>query len=568
MKKLWIYIKPKMRAIIFGFTVKFIGTVVELLLPWILAIILNRYASAKDWDMTWRLGILMLFCSLFALGANVFANRLATKTARDITYRLRQELFEKALRLSCRQTDEFTVPSLISRLTSDTYNVYRLIDRMQRIGVRAPIMLIGGVTITMLIEPVLTLVLLAVSPLLIIVVWQVSRHGTKRYERTQAVLDQLIRRAQESMAGIRVIKALSKTEYEKASFEENNREVVQTEKSATLLMNVTGPVMNFLLNTALTLVVVVGAYRVSKGLAQTGTIIAFLSYFTLILMALMAVSRLFMMYSKGAASAHRIAEVLQAEPEAFEGKKDEAGEEYHVCFEKVSFSYDGVRNNLTEISFVLGRGQTLGIIGATGSGKSTLLQLLLRFYLPQSGKIRIFGQDIQSMSAEELYRQFGVALQNDFLYAAAIRDNICLGREIDKDALARAIETAQAEFIDEKEGGLEYVIASKGQDISGGQKQRLLLARALAGRPQILLLDDSSSALDYKTDASLRAALVKDFSDTTKIIVAQRVSSIKEADQILVLEEGRLIGKGTHQELLKSCTYYRDIAAIQMGEVE
>ena len=566
MKTLWTYIKPKMKMMSLGFGIKFTGTVIELLLPWLLAVILNQYAPVHDWAMTWRLGLLMLLCSGLALAANVTANRLATKTARDIIYRLRQDLFTKVLNLSCRQADELTEPSLISRLTSDTYNVYRMLDRMQRMGVRAPIMLFGGVAITMAIEPVLTLILLAILPILATVVWQVSRRGTRRYEKTQEALDSLIRRAQESMAGIRVIKALSKDEYEKSCFDQINKEVVQTEKQATLLMNITGPVMNFLLNAGLTLVVVVGAFRVNRGLTQTGTIIAFLSYFTLILIALMAVSRLFTMYSKGVASARRIAEVLAAEESPMPAAEDRPGESGQIAFEAVSFSYDKVRNNLTEISFVIEPGQTLGIIGPTGSGKSTLLRLLLRFYAPDSGCIRLDGRDIQAMPAQELYARFGTVLQNDFLYAAAMKDNISLGRRLKEEDLQLALQTAQADFIREKEGGLAYEIAARGHDISGGQKQRLLLARALAAKPPILLLDDSSSALDFKTDACLRSALAEHFAAATKIIVAQRISSIKHADQILVLQDGRVIGQGSHSQLMKSCAYYREAAAIQMGE--
>ena len=566
MKTLWTYIKPKIKMMSLGFGIKFIGTVIELLLPWILAVILNSYAPAGDWDMARRLGFLMLLCSALALAANVTANWLATKTARDIIYRLRQDLFSKVLKLSCQQADELTEPSLISRITSDTYHVYRMLDRMQRMGVRAPIMLFGGVAITMVIEPVLTLILLAILPLLATVVWQVSRRGTRRYEKTQEALDSLIRRAQESMAGIRVIKALSKDEYEKSCFDKINKEVVQTEKQATLLMNITGPVMNFLLNAGLTLVVVVGAFRVNRGLTQTGTIIAFLSYFTLILIALMAVSRLFTMYSKGAASARRIAEVLAAEEIPVQAADDRSGESGQIAFEAVSFSYDKVQNNLTKISFVIEPGQTLGIIGPTGSGKSTLLRLLLRFYVPDSGCIRLDGRDIQAMPAQELYARFGTVLQNDFLYAAAMKDNIGLGRQLKEEELQLALRTAQADFIREKEGGLAYEIAARGHDISGGQKQRLLLARALAAKPPILLLDDSSSALDFKTDACLRSALAEHFAAATKIIVAQRISSIKHADQILVLQDGRIIGQGSHSQLMKSCAYYREAAAIQMGE--
>ncbi|RRD95895.1 ABC transporter ATP-binding protein [Clostridiales bacterium COT073_COT-073] len=566
MKTIIAYLQPKKKVILLGLFIKFAGTVAELLLPWILAVILNQYAPAKNWEMTIRWGIVMLLCATFALIANVTANRMATRTSRDITYRIRGDLFAKVMNLSCTRADAFTIPTLISRLTADTYHVHQLIDRMQRIGVRAPIMLIGGIIVTLLIEPVLSLVLLAVLPLLAFIVLRVSAGGTKLYEKTQKSLDHLVRRVQESMAGIRVIQALSKSEYEKERFDQANSEVVQLERKATLLMNVTGPALHFLLNGALTMVVVVGAYRVNRGLTQTGTIIAFLSYCTLILLALMAVSRMFMMYSKGAASANRIAEVLETPTEKMPENSAAGQEENHISFENVSFSYDKVIENISNLSFQLKKGQVLGIIGPIGSGKSTILQLLLRFYQPDQGTIRINGKELAAFSESELYCKFGVVFQNDFLYAHTIENNISLGRQLTETQLQKAIQTAQASFIYEKEGGLEYEIASKGQDISGGQKQRLLLARALAAQPEILLLDDSSSALDYKTDGQLRQTLKQNFAGITKIIIAQRISAIRDADQIIVLEEGKVIGQGSHQELLKDCQYYREIAQVQMGE--
>ena len=549
------------------------------MLPWILAIILNEYAPAKNREMTLRWGVIMLLCAIFALIFNVTANRMATATSRDITYRLRTDLFAKTMALSCRQADQFTIPSLISRLTVDTYHVHQLIDRMQRIGVRAPIILIGGILLTIIIDPVLASVLIAMLPILGVIVWQVSSRGAKLYGKTQKALDRLIRHVQESMSGIRVIQALSKADFEQSRFEEANSEVVQLEKRATMLVNVTEPVLQFMLNAGLTLVIVVGAYRVNAGLTGTGTIIAFLSYCTLILLALMAVSRMFMMYSKGAASAERIAEVFLSVERQEEKQKEKATQEqekkpvttigdaeYHISFEKVHFSYDKVRENLSDLSFCLKKGQTLGIVGPIGSGKSTVIQLLLRFYLPDQGQIRINGKMLCDFSPEELYRQMGVVFQNDFLYASSIENNITLGRPISRSQIESATEAAQATFLYEKESEVGNEIASKGQNISGGQKQRLLLARAFAGNPEILLLDDSSSALDYKTDFALRKALKRDFSACTKIIVAQRISAVKDADQIIVLDDGKVIGQGNHRELTESCTYYRELVYNQMGE--
>ena len=503
-----------------------------------------------------------------ALGGNVIANRLACSTSRDVTRRLRHDLFARVMQLSCAQEDAFTTPSLISRLTSDTYNVHQMVDRMQRLGVRAPILLVGGIALTLSLEPVLTLVLIATLPLLGLVVWFVSTRGIRLYTRTQLALDALVRRAQESMAGIRVIHALSKGDYERARFDEANARAVNCDQRASFLMNVTNPAMNLLLNTGLTVVIVLGAYRVNAGLAQPGSIIAFLSYFTIILNALMMVSRLFVMYSKGAASGRRIAEVLAAPADLAPQNIPPVQEDAFLRFDHVSFSYDKVKDTLSDVSFSLKRGQTLGIIGPTGSGKTTILWLLLRFYDPDSGAVRLNGRDVRSIPPEVLHSKFGVVFQNDCLYADELGENIDFGRGSSPEQTAAAARTAQADFIAQRKGGFSAQLAAKGANLSGGQKQRVLLARALAADPEILLLDDSSSALDYKTDAALRRALARDFADTTKIIVAQRVSSIQNADRILVLEDGRAAGLGTHSELLRSCESYREIAQVQMGEVE
>ena len=552
MKTVLHYLRPRLGIMSVGLLIKFFGTVAELLLPWMLSVILDEAvpAGALGGILFW--GGLMVLCAAAALGGNVIANRLACSTSRDVTRRLRHDLFARVMQLSCAQEDAFTTPSLVSRLTSDTYNVHQMVDRMQRLGVRAPILLVGGIALTLSLEPVLTLVLIATLPLLGLVVWFVSTRGIRLYTRTQLALDALVRRAQESMAGIRVIHALSKGDYERASF----------------LMNVTNPAMNLLLNTGLTVVIVLGAYRVNAGLAQPGSIIAFLSYFTIILNALMMVSRLFVMYSKGAASGRRIAEVLAAPADLAPQNIPPVQEDAFLRFDHVSFSYDKVKDTLSDVSFSLKRGQTLGIIGPTGSGKTTILWLLLRFYDPDSGAVRLNGRDVRSIPPEVLHSKFGVVFQNDFLYADEIGENIDFGRGISPEQTAAAARTAQADFIAQRKGGFSAQLAAKGANLSGGQKQRVLLARALAADPEILLLDDSSSALDYKTDAALRRALARDFADTTKIIVAQRVSSIQNADRILVLEDGRAAGLGTHSELLRSCESYREIAQVQMGEVE
>lgn len=333
-------------------------------------------------------------------------------------------------------------------------------------------------------------------------------------------------------------------------------------------MAVTNPATTLVLNLGLTAVVAVGAFRMNVGQTQPGVIIAFLNYFTIILNAMLGITRIFILCSKGIASARRVSEVLQAPEDLVVLSQEETlceKEAEHIRFSHVNFSYNHVENNLTDISFSLKRGETLGILGATGSGKSTILNLLLRFYDVDSGEILIDGQDIRTIPTKKLRQKFGVVFQNDFLVAETIAENISYFRDLPQEQIQKAAQDAQAwDFIAQKSAGLQEQVAMRGNNLSGGQKQRLLIARALAAQPEILILDDASSALDYRTDAQLRKALHHHFQETTSIVVAQRISSIMGADHILVLEEGKIIGYGTHETLLRDCEIYRSISHMQM----
>lgn len=566
MKKIFAYLKPHIPRMTVGLTIKFIGTIMDLLLPWILAYMIDDVVPLRNVPMILWWGAAMLFCSVLAVVTNIIANRMAARVARNTTEALRHDLFSKISYLSCAQIDEFTIPSLESRLTSDTYNIHQMIGMMQRMGVRAPILLLGGVLVTFTLEPVLTLVLVCVLPFIGYIVWRVSKKGIPLYTQLQRAVDNMVRTVRENASGIRVIKALSKTDYEKKRFADANANVVEKEKKAGITMALTNPMMNLFLNLGLTLVIIVGAYRVNAGITQAGKIIAFLSYFTIILNAMLSVTRIFVMYSKGSASAGRISLVLGAPADLTLRTAEPVETDNHIIFEHVSFSYHKHKENLTDISFSLKRGQTLGIIGATGCGKSTLINLLMRLYDADSGRIFINGKPIESIDAAQLHEMFGVVFQNDILFADTIASNIDLGRGLSRERLEEAAAHAQAaDFIGALPDGLDHMLTSKGTNVSGGQKQRILLARAFAANPEILILDDSSSALDYKTDARLRGEIRKHYQDTTTVIVAQRVSSIKHADHILVLEEGRVIGSGTHAELMETCETYQEISKTQMG---
>jgi len=570
MKFLFRYIKPFTKIMLVGFLIKCTGTLIELALPYILSHILDDVVPNDGrLSMIILWGGVMIACSLIALVCNVKANRMASKVARDCTEQIRHDLFYRTLTLSGRQIDAFTVPSLESRITTDTYNVQDFIGKIQRLGVRAPLLLLGGIIVTLVMDPFLSLVMLAVLPVIFAVVYFVSLWGVRLYKNVQKSVDGMIRVVREDSQGIRVIKALSRVEREHQRYDKVNKKLVSDEKKANLTLGFVNPVMNLLMNLGITFVVLLGAYRVMGRKTDPGVIIAFTQYFTMISTATLSITRIFMMYTRSTASAARIQQVVDAPreltalSEADYPIKEENG---YIVFENVSFSYGGKGNHLKNISFSLPRGQTLGIIGGTGSGKTTLINLLMRFYDINSGSIRIGGRDIRTFEGGELHRKFGIAMQNDFLYSDTIEENIRFGRELSHEDIVRAAKIAQAdEFISASSDGYSRILSPKATNLSGGQKQRLLIARALASRPQILILDDSSSALDYRTDSNLRAAIAQNLENTTLIVVAQRVSSVMNCDLILVLDEGEIIGMGKHAQLLENCPVYREISNSQMG---
>ena len=620
MEKLGRYIRPYVWYIMLTMGIKLLGAVLELLIPYYMEVILDDVVPTGQMTPIFLYGGLMLFCAAGCLIANVGANRMSAISSGKITRKLRYDLFEKLEHLSARQMDQLTVSSAESRLTSDTYNINQLLARMQRLGIRAPILLLGGVFMMLSMDPVLALVLILMLPFIGIIVYIVTKKSVPLYKEEQTVLDGMVRVLQENITGVRVIKALSKTEYEKQRFHNVNSELTRIDQKAGMITAITNPTSSLILNIGLTLVVLAGAFRVNSGNSQSGVIIAFLQYFVMILNAMLGVTRIFVMWSKGEASAHRVADVLalpedltpmdaevisgetdgSKQAESFRktdsSKRAASSEEVnnsgrahsseathdsgrvdcfeettpaHIEFRDVTFSYTGIGANLDQISFKLKRGESLGILGETGAGKSTILNLLMRFYDPQEGAVLIDGRDVRTLSYDELRSKFGIAFQNDFVMEGTIEDNIRFFRPIDEPTIIEASKDAQAaEFINAREGGLKAAVVVRGNNLSGGQKQRLLISRALVSRPEILLLDDASSALDYRTDALLRKALHKNYSNTTTILVAQRISSIRNCTHILVLSDGKTIGYGSHDELMASCEEYRIIAKSQMGDGE
>lgn len=569
MKTVLKYIKPYYLRMLWGLTIKIAGTVVELFIPYILTHILENviYTSNVKKIVFW--GFMMMLCAGCACIFNIIANRMASKVSNDFSEILRRDLFAKTLRLSAAQTDAFTIASLESRITTDTYNIYHFVGMMQRMGVRAPIMLIGGIIITMIMDSYLSLVMVATMPLLFICVYIVSASGIPLYKKVQTSVDGMIRVVREDAQGIRVIKALSKDKYEHKRYDKANLALVKNERKAGIIMGSVHPIMNLFMNMGIVAVVALSANRVLNHQSTPETVIAFMQYFTQISMSMMVMSRMFTMASKCSASANRVAEILNCEDTLKERSEEEFPRNDNgsvIEFKDVDFSYIGVKKDLTDISFKIKDGESLGIIGATGSGKSTIIKLLLRFYDVGSGAIYIDGKDIRTIDRKELYSYFGTVMQNDFLYNDTIYENIKFGRDLSDEQIKTAAKIAQADgFITYFEDGYEHILSQKGTNISGGQKQRILISRAIASKPRILILDDSSSALDYKTESNLRKALNENFKDTILINVAQRVSAVKNCTQIIVLENGEIIGMGTHEELLNNCSEYKEISDSQMG---
>lgn len=560
------YLKPYIGRMMLGFSIKFTGTICELFLPWALAYMLDEVVPLGQMRPIYIWGVLMAICSVLCAVTNIVANQKAASVARDTTQRVRHDLYARITRLSGAQIDSIGVPSLVARLTTDTYNVHQMVGMIQRLGVRAPILLLGGILVTATLDAYLTMVLVLVVPLIGVSVLFISQKGVPLFGDLQRAIDVLVRITRENITGARVIKALSKTQFEETRFEKSNNAVADCDVHANLVMNLSQPVMNLLLNIGLVLVIIAGAYRVNLSLSEPGRIIAFMSYFTLIAGAMMGLTRLFVTFSRASASAERIAEILQLSEDLKTLPAGEHKGQAHVEFEDVSFSYNKRANAVSHISFALGRGQSLGLIGPTGSGKTTLAALCMRLYDVDSGSIRIDGQDVRTLDKDQLHTRFGVVFQNDVVFSDTIRENIDFGRALSEGQITQAAQSAQAaDYIGALPDGYAHPLSAQGVNLSGGQRQRLLIARALAAKPEILILDDASSALDFRTDAALRRALGQRYQDTTTIIIAARVSSIRHCDEILVLEEGRVIGRGTHTQLMAQCPAYQAMYQTQMG---
>ena len=565
------YIKPYLLTVIIVSSLVFLEVLATLRLPDLMSRIVDEGIAQGNISLIWQTGAVMLLVALGGVACSIAGSYLAARASGSFGRDLRLAVFSRTSQFSPREFNQFGTASLITRTTNDVQQVQQMFHMSMRMAMRAPLMAIGGVLIVVRKDAQLAVILFALIPVLAGLIAFVIAKGVPLFRSLQEKLDRLNLVVREQLMGVRVIRAFNKGADEQARFERSNRELIATALRVSRMMITLMPFAGLLINMSTIVIIWFAAKRIDAGIMQVGDLMAFLQYTMQTFMAVTMLSMIFVNLPRASASAQRIAEVLQAEPsikdpEAPEQLVDPRGV---VRFEGVTFSYPGPEKPvLSDISFTAEPGQVTAIIGGTGSGKSTILELLLRFHDPQKGRITLDGVDIRRLAQGELRACIGYVPQQAVLFSGTVASNIRHGRkEATEEEVEEAARIAQAlDFITERESGFESEVAQGGTNLSGGQKQRLSIARALVRQPRIYLLDDSFSALDYRTDARLRQELTEAAREAAVIVVAQRVSTIMHADQILVLEAGRIVGRGTHGSLLKDCPVYQEIVASQFGK--
>jgi ATP-binding cassette, subfamily B, multidrug efflux pump len=570
MIKLFRLLKPFRVPIVFVFVLVFLQSLANLYLPTLTADIVNNGIVKSDINYILRVGGIMLLVTIAGTICAVVASFYSAKVAIGFGRLIRGKLFTHVGRFSLHEFDTVSTASLITRTTNDTTQVQMVLVIILNMMISAPLMIIGGLILAFGQDAVLTLVLVIVMPILITAIILIMRIAIPLFRVMQSKLDKLNLILDEGLSGVRVIRAFDRIDHEQERFDEANSDLKNVGIKVNRIVAFMMPMMMLVFNLTSIAILWFGSIRINNGDMQIGALIAFLQYAMLILFSLLMLTMMFIMLPRAAASADRINEVLAIEPEINDAAtvKDTDTEQGYVTFQHVTFSYPGAEEPaLHDISFSARPGQVTAIIGGTGSGKSTLISLIPRFYDVDSGSVLVDGVDVRDMSQEHLRAKIGFVPQKAVLFSGTIAQNIRYGKEHATDEEVRhAAEIAQAtEFIDEMPGGFDSIIAQGGTNVSGGQKQRLSIARALVRKPEIYLFDDSFSALDFKTDARLRAALKKETLDATVLIVSQRVSTVMDADQIIVLDEGRIAGIGNHRELMEISEIYYEIVSSQLS---
>ena len=574
MLKLVKYLKKYRKNVILGPIFKLTEAVFELIVPLVMAKIIDVGIANKDSGYIWKMGGVLVLLGVCGLGFALICQYVASVASQGCGTELRRELYHHINTLSHKEVDEFGTPSLITRLTSDINQLQVAVAMLIRLVVRAPFLVIGSTIMAFMIDVKLALIFVLVIPLVAIVMWLVTTRTIPFFKSIQKKLDKTSLITRENLVGARAVRAFSKQQHEIERFRDNAEDIEKAAVRAGKISALLSPVNAIILNLAIVAIIWFGGFSVNVGDLTQGQVIALVNYMNQILLALVVVANLVVIFTKSAACAARVNEVLDTKPSVTEtDSAEENGDNSApaVKFDKVYFSYhDNSEYALEDISFTAEKGQTIGIIGGTGSGKSTLINLIPRFYDASDGLVEVYGTDVRKYSLNRLRKKIAVVPQKAVLFSGTIRENMKWGGDnITDEQIWRALKISQAyEFVEKLENGLDYKILQGGKNLSGGQKQRLTIARAIAADPEILILDDSASALDFATDAKLRTAIKENCSDMTVFIISQRANTVKNADQIIVLDDGKTVGIGTHKELLQSCTDYCQICLTQFSAEE
>lgn len=573
MIKLLKFLEPYKASVAAILLLLFFQSLSQLYLPTLMSDIVDKGIVNGDIDYILKLGGLMMLVAAGGVICRVVASFLSSRTAVGFGRNLRNKIFTRVESFSLNEFDKIGTASLITRTTNDITQIERVLNMILRMMISAPMMMIGGIIMAVSKDAKLSLVVIAAIPILVAVILIIAKKGIPLFKAMQVKLDNLNLVLRENLTGIRVIRAFNRIDHEKKRFNRSNRELTDTAIKVNQIMAALMPVMMLMMNFTTIAIIWFGGIRIDNGSMEVGDLMAFIQYVMQIMFSLIMLSMMFVMIPRASVSAVRINEVIDTVPEIndpAQAKNAEAKRGF-VEFKNVTFKYPGAEQDaISNISFSANPGEITAIIGGTGSGKSTLISLIPRFYDVEKGSVLVDGVDIREMPQTDLRSKIGFVPQKAVLFTGTISENIRYGKkDATDDEVRDAAETAQAmEFISDIKDGFDSIVAQGGTNVSGGQKQRLSIARALVRRPEIYVFDDSFSALDFKTDAKLRTALKKETIDSTVILVAQRVSTVMDADQIIVLDEGEIAGIGRHDELLKTCDVYREIVSSQLSEEE
>ncbi|MDL2234302.1 ABC transporter ATP-binding protein/permease [Ruminococcaceae bacterium OttesenSCG-928-L11] len=570
MGKLYAYIKPLMAAMIVAIVIKGAGAITDIMIPLYMGKVIDEGIAVADVNRIWQLCAIMLGLTAVTIFLNILANYLSAKSSQGIGENLRNHLYAHIQRLRIQDVDKISTPSLITRVTNDVEHVQRTILMMSRVIVRAPVMGIGGVVLSLLIDPYLTSVIFVGMIFIGTISWFSYKATRPIFRRVQKSIDRLTTILRENLAGVRVIKSFDKTDYEIDRFDKQSMEVKSNELKAGRYHAFIGPTIALTNGFTVAAILFAGSWRIHFSGVEIGQVVTVVNYVNQIIMAMAQVPRIFMMFSRANTSANRISEVFDMQETTEYGPETTPADTDTVLeFRGVQFRYpETSAKALQNIDFQIRRGETVAVIGGTGSGKTTLLNLILRLYEPTKGEIRLQGRPIGDYTRDALHSAVTAALQQYNIFAMSIGENITLDKATDAGQLEQAASSAQLmDLVDNVEGRFDYVIAQTGSNISGGQKQRISIARTLYRQADLTVLDDVSSSLDYKTDLRLRSALRTNYKDKAMLLISQRIASVKNADRILVLDKGEMVGFGTHQQLTETCRAYREICETQGVQV-